>query len=219
MPERATGQKVDVLLHAIQLIARQFPQQRAVLRSKCFRDRIIEVSLRQKLEFGGPCLGDEIGDVARLIIEFEILMSDVVILLVAEARNLLAQHLSVGGGGIAGVGQLPEHLPRHRHFAARICLALDMEQYGVAQRATQPPAGEDIVADTRDAMRAEIFARHPHDGIADGCRHPTVDAVTNDVIEQTIARGQIRDRLMAQFDVVQPKFGYSRPALGNLDGR
>ena len=82
-----------------------------------------------------------------------------------------------------------------------------MEQHHVADEIPQVGAWIGVVADKGDALRPHIVVKDRQYFVAHVGRHPGIDAMRDDVIEQAIVRPDVHDAGMAQRNVLQAKCG------------
>ena len=152
---------------------------------------------------------------------------DVFVEFVRHVGVAAAEHLSGFVAPDAAVGISAVALSRQRldqrAAVKRLTVAFFAEsrvqQQAVAGDLDEPPAGQDIEADHRDAVRRETFRHDAHERLAQRLGDPAQEAVTNDVVEGAVLSPDLVQAAGVERDIGEPGPGDPVAPRGDLQRR
>ena len=114
---------------------------------------------------------------------------------------------------LAAVGENARELARFDKAHARVFEVIDMRMQDFPRRLPHAAARQGVEAHEHDAIRRKARAGQRKQRVANGRRHPRIDAVRDDVVECAVRRRKRRQVFFDEGDVRQSQLG-NHPASG-----
>jgi len=217
--KRATAENVEILLARSIIVAGERPYSRRA------RGRHAVFAIGGDVAFSdiGEAMaverGAEIAEGQRRVVVLENLVRDVRVSARREPPRLVTPEAAVTAAVVALDGEPVEEFPGLPGARVRFVLQARMQQQAVACDLKQPPAGQDVEADRRHALRRQTFGDEAQQGLAKGLGNPAVHPVADDEVERAVVRSDVVEAARAERNVGEPEPLYSRLVRRDLRGR
>ena len=181
-------------------------------------DHLFDLGLAQVRQMVWRRLGHEILEIAGIVVDFEMLVQQVVVGDHLEQFGLGLEDFAKSALCIGNVGDEVDDGPRLLNPLGGGGTGAGMKVHGVADDLAHLPAWIAVVTDIGNALLRECGLADTVDGVADKLRDPAIDAVTDNIIEFAIFGGVVGCQVcLAQLNVFQTQAGDFLLPLLHLD--
>ena len=202
--EAAVAEEIQVLLDGQDVAAGDPVQRVHHLGAQVMGDHLLQLRLAEVGQLVLTRLGDEILEIAGLVVLLQVLVQEVVIRHHLQQVGLGLKDLAEGAVLLGDLGDEVDDGPRLLHPFGRRGTGAGMEVHRVTDDLAHLPAGVAVVTDVGHPVLGQRLAADPQDGVPDRFRHPAIDTMAQHIIKLAILRGLVGSQIgLPQFDVLQ----------------